>query len=457
MARDYKQMALDIVKYVGGEENINVVEHCMTRLRFELVDSKKADKERLNQVEGVIEARESGAQYQIIIGTHVDDVYEALLENTNIRAYRQEGAESENVSGNQETKNKRFDLIGLISSIFLPIMGVFIGASVIKGILVLVTGTGILSEQSTTYAILNAAGDGFYYFLPIFLAITAAKKFDANKWVAIAIAAALCHPTITALGSEEAVTLFGIPISIITYTSSVFPILLAVGVQSKVEKFLKKIVPKVVESIIVPAVTIVLMVSLTLIVVGPVTDKLGSILVNAILKIMDFSPLLAGFIAGVLGPIETIFGLHWAMLPIILNNFATLGYDFFAPLTLAWTFVVTGVTLAIFLKTKNKDLKEVSMSACIVSVVGGITEPGLYGVLLKYKRVFIAACIVNGLGGAWVAANAIHVTAIPSLNIITAPAYVAMCGNPMLIYLIAMPILGFLVTYFISFKDKLIK
>lgn len=447
MARDYKQMALEIVKHVGGEENVVEVEHCMTRLRFELVDASKADKDKLDQIEGVIEARESGGQYQIVIGTHVDDVYEALLKYTGIKPYVKEE--------DSEKKNK-FDIIGLISGIFLPFMGAFIGASIIKGVLVLVTALGLLSDQSTTYSILSAAGDGFYYFLPIFLSITSAKRFGANMWVSIAIAAAICHPNITALGSAEEVTLFAVPISVITYTSSVFPIILAVYIQSKLEKLLKKFVPKVIEGIIVPAVTIVVILTITLMVVGPVTDFLGTLLIQGILKVMDFSPLIAGFIAGVLGPIETIFGLHWAMLPIVLNNLSTLGYDFFSPLTLAWTFVVTGCTLAVFLKSKNAELKEVSLSAFFVSLIGGITEPGLYGVLLKFKRVFIAACVVNGLGGAWVAANSIHVTAIPSLNIITAPAYVAMCGTPMLIYFLAMPILGFLVTYFFTYNDKMI-
>lgn len=451
MSINYTNLALNIVKEIGGEENIIVVEHCMTRLRFELKDSNLANKEALNELEGIIEVMESAGQYQVIIGNHVGDVYDALLKHTNIKPY---GSVEEN---KEPEKKEKFDFLNLVSSIFLPAMGAFIGASVIKGLLVLLTSLHMLDDQGSTYVFLNAIGDSFYYFLPIFLAITSAKRFQANSWVSVAIAGTLCYPTITGLVGSEGITLFGVPVSVITYTSSVFPIIAAVFAQSKLEKLLNRCIPKMLQNIITPALTMIVICSMTFIIIGPITDTLGTLLMTGIMKVMEFSPLLAGFIAGVLGPIEVIFGLHWAMLPIVLNNFATLGYDFFSPLTLAFTFVVTGATLAVFLKTKDQKLKEVSLSACIVSMIGGITEPGIYGVLLKYKRCFVIACIVNGLGGAFVAMSSIHVTAIPSLNIITAPAYIAMCGTPMLIYFIAMPVLGFLATYFFGFHDHMIE
>ncbi|WP_277407031.1 PTS transporter subunit EIIB [Lacrimispora xylanisolvens] len=244
---DYTKLARDIVEHVGGEKNINSLTHCITRLRFKLKDESKADTETLKNMQGVIKVMQAGGQYQVVIGSDVEDVYDQILLNTSIGEKNEsESAEADHsASGNK--KNSFMDkMTDLISGIFMPFMGAFAGAGLLKGFLVLFTTLSLLDKTSTTYTILYAASDGIFYFLPIFLAYCSAQKFGAKPFISMAIACAMCYPSMTALfaDKEVAVTFFSIPVKLISYPSSVLPILLTVYAQSKLEKGLMKVIPK---------------------------------------------------------------------------------------------------------------------------------------------------------------------------------------------------------------------
>ena len=454
---DYAKLAKDIVEHVGGEENVNSLTHCITRLRFKLKDESKADTETLKNMQGVIKVMQAGGQYQVVIGSDVEDVYDQILLSTSIGEKNQdESAEADNsVSGNK--KNSFMDkMTDLISGIFLPFMGAFAGAGLLKGFLVLFTTLALLDKTSTTYTILYAASDGIFYFLPVFLAYCAAQKFGAKPFISMAIACAMCYPSMTALfaDKEVAVTFFSIPVKLISYPSSVLPILLTVYAQSKLEKGLMKVIPKIIQSIVIPVVDFAIVFPVALIVIGPVTDIVSKGIAGGIQAVFAFSPAIAGFAMGALWPLFIVFGLHWGFVPIILNNYSVLGYDYISPATFGANFGIAAACLAVFLKTKNKDMKLVSGSASISALIGGVTEPGIYGVLMKNRKIFIGMCIINGLSGIIAAVTGCIRTAQVPVNLLTIPALFAMAGPAIVVSITFSFVVVFLLTYFFLYKDE---
>lgn len=460
MAKDFDKLSKDIVRLVGGEENVKSLTHCITRLRFVLKDESLAKTEELNATPGVLKVVKSAGQYQVVIGNDVNDVFDAVMRNSNIKS---NGA----VEGNKEAaadlaleeekggKKKFFDIfVDTISGIFLPFMGAFAGSGLLKGILVLLTTAGLLDKAGNTYTILYAAADGIFYFLPFFLAYTAGSKFGAKPFVSMAIAAAMLYPNIASLQSAgEPVHFLGIPVHLISYSSTVLPIIAAVFAQAKLEKVLNKVIPKVVRSLFVPVLVLIIIVPLSFIVIGPVTDTVGNFLANGIQTMLNVAPAIGGFLIAALWPIMIIFGVHWGVVPLVMNNHATLGYDMILPLTVGCNFGIAAACFAVFLRTRNSQMKEVSGSAAVSALVGGVTEPGVYGVLLKYKKIFGAVCLFNGIGG--IIGGITHMTraSMISVNLLTLPAVVALYG-PQSIACIAISMVGsFAAAYFVLFKD----
>ncbi|MCQ4086957.1 beta-glucoside-specific PTS transporter subunit IIABC [Saccharibacillus sp. JS10] len=467
----YEQLAKDIIQNVGGKENVNSLEHCVTRLRFRLKDENKANTDVLKNMDGVVTVVKSGGQYQVVIGNHVPDVY---AEVNSVAGFSSESHSSNSNSGEKISLFSRF--VDMISGVFAPTLGVLAATGMIKGFNALFLTLGWLTQESGTYQILNAIGDALFYFFPIFLGFTAAKKFGANHFIGMAIGGALVYPNIAGIASsgvEPLYTLFGgtifespvyitflgIPVILMTYSSSVIPIIIAVYVASKIEAFFKRVIPSVVRTFLVPFCTLLVIVPLTFIFIGPIATWAGTIIGNGTLAVYNFSPIAAGVIIGAFWQVFVIFGLHWGFVPIALNNLATLGRDPVLAGMFGASFAQTGVVLAILLKTRNKKLRSLSIPAAI-SGVFGVTEPAIYGITLPRKKPFIISCIAAAVGGGIIGAMGTQGYQIGGLGIFGIPSYIGPNGIDAGFYgaiigIVVSFILGMVITLF-TFKDDVV-
>lgn len=402
MAKDYSELAKDIVDHVGGKENISSLKHCVTRLRFGLKDESKADTDYLKARDGVVTVVQAGGQYQVVIGNHVPDVYAAVQKVAGIA-----GDGSLDIDEGDGPKGNLFErFIDLLSGIFQAFLGPLAAAGIIKGIVAIMASRGMTSDNSAVYAILNAAGDGFFQYLPLLVALTSARKFKMNEFTALAIGMALIYPTLpgslATLKEAGLDNVLGIPFVLPTagsYLSTVIPAILATWVASIIEKNIRKVTPDVVKLFIVPFVTILVAVPLTFLVVGPVANFISDILSNTFTAIMNFSPLLYGLILGATWQVLVMFGMHWAVVPLAIMQVASNGMSSILVPALLPNFTQTGVLLAIMLKSKESKVKTVAMPA-FVSSIFGVTEPAIYGVTLPMKTPFFISCAVSGVIGA---------------------------------------------------------
>lgn len=403
----YEALAKSIIENVGGTKNINSLTHCVTRLRFKLKDESKANTEVLKKMDGIVTVIKSGGQYQVVIGNHVPDVYQEVVEVGNLQS-------SDQASESDSDTNIFNKFVDLISGIFAPTLGTLAATGMIKGFNALFVAMGILSAESGTYQILNAVGDSLFYFFPIFLAFTASKKLKVSQFTAMAIGASLVYPTLSGLTAGEPLyTLFtgtiiespvyieflGIPVILMSYASSVIPIILSIFLASKVEKGLKKIIPDVVKTFLVPFFTLLVVVPLTFIIIGPVATWAGSLVGAGTLAVYNLSPIVAGAVIGGFWQIFVMFGLHWGLVPVALNNLSVYGRDPILAMSFAASFAQTGAVIAVMMKTKEKKIKSLSIPA-IISGLFGVTEPAIYGITLPLKKPFIMSCIAGGIGGA---------------------------------------------------------
>ncbi|WP_312194087.1 beta-glucoside-specific PTS transporter subunit IIABC [Exiguobacterium sp.] len=446
----YDQLAKEIIESVGGEQNVISLVHCATRLRFVLKDKAKADNLKLEKLEGVIAVKESGGQFQVVVGNTVPEVYQAIGKQTKLME------ESTETSKTNEKGNIFGRAIDIISSIFTPLLGVMAGAGILKGLLAIATNAGWLIPTETTYIILNATADSLFYFLPILLAVTSARKFGANQFVAMTVAGALIYPTIIQLKTDAvATTFFGIPVTMMSYTSTVIPIILAVWVMSYVEKFFNRHVHESVKNFVTPLIALITIVPLTLIVFGPIGVTSGDLIAAFILKVLAFNPILAGaFIAGV-WQVLVIFGIHWGVVPIFINNIATKGYDYIKPATAPAIFAQAGASFGVMLRSKNKKLKTLAGSTGITALFG-ITEPAVYGVTLRLKRPFIAAVISAAVGGGIVGHFGSVAVASGPPGLLTLPVFIGDSMTAFYGLLIGVGVSFFLsmvLTYILGFED----
>lgn len=396
---DQQQLSKDILKLVGGEENIEQVTHCMTRLRFNLNDNNIADKKTLQNTPGVMGVMVNGGQFQVIIGNDVPKVYNALVGN--MSKSPDGGASGAAETTATKKKNPLSALFDFISGVFTPILPAITGAGMIKGIVALLVTLGWMSDTNSSYQILSAIGDGAFYFLPIILAISTARKLGSNMYIGAAIGSSLLHPTITTLlGTGDKVTFAGLPVVAATYASSVIPILIAVWLASYVEKAVDKITHASLKLIVVPTVTLLVIVPLTLIAVGPLGVIIGNALTGGFSWLFDNTGLFAGLIIGGTFSLLIITGMHYALVPVMIGSIATLGYDYLIPMMMVANFAQAGSALGVSLRSKVKQTKSLAMSTSITAFMG-ITEPAMYGVNMRYKKPFIAALIGSGVGGAF--------------------------------------------------------
>ncbi|SDJ75125.1 beta-glucoside-specific PTS transporter subunit IIABC [Streptococcus gallolyticus] len=424
----YTELAQDILDHVGGKENVNSLKHCVTRLRFDLKDESKADDDYLKQHDGVVTVVKAGGQYQVVIGNHVPDVYDEVIKVGGLTA-----GGSLDIDEGDTPKGNLFDrFVDLISGIFQPFLGPLAAAGIVKGVVAILGATlGWSSDTNALYAILNAAGDGFFQYLPVLIAFTSARKFKMNEWTAAAIATALVYPdiatTVANLTEAGVNNVLGIPFELPSsgsYLSTVMPVILAVWVASLIEKGMKKITPDVVKVFVVPFVTIIVTVPLTFLVVGPVANFASDLLSSAFTAIMNFSPIVYGLLLGALWQVMVMFGLHWALVPLALLQFSQNGWTDILLAAALPNFTQTGVLAAIMMKTKEKKVKSVAMPAFISSIFG-VTEPAIYGVTLPMKTPFYISCAVSGLIGAGLSLFNIKMYAFGAMGIFQFPAWVS--------------------------------
>lgn len=415
---DNKAVGKRVWEAVGGQKNVNSLVHCATRLRFKLKDESIADTEKLKSDPDVIQVVQSGGQYQVVIGSNVADVYQAIVDEEGLADQPTE----EEKSGNLLSK-----FIDIISSIFTPFLGAMAAAGVLKGFLSLATVLGWLAADSGAYQILFAAADGVFTFLPVMLAFTAAKKFKTNQFLAVVIAMALVYPAITAAaGAGTALDFFGISVILSPsgYTSSVIPILLAVWVQSKFEPLVKKIIPQFLQMILVPLIILVVMVPLVFLALGPIGTIAGNALGSLFNSIYDFSPIVAGLIMGSFWQVFVMFGMHWGFVPIMFLNLDQFGYDFLMPMLLPAVLAQGGAALAVAVRSKDSKLRSLGISSTITALFG-ITEPTVYGVTLPLKKPFIVACVSGGIGGALIGFAGVKSFASGLVSLLTIPSFIS--------------------------------
>lgn len=450
---NYKELGLDILRFIGGEENVKSFYHCATRLRFVIRDESKIEKQKVENLTGVISVVEAGGMYQIVIGNDVGYVYDAIIENSNLDC-NEELIEDERSLNNDTNLMSR--LIDLLSGIFAPLLGVLAASGLIKGFLVMFTSFSWLASDSGTYVVLNATADAFFYFMPIFLAYTASKKFKTDPFISMALAGAMVYPTIVAAYDAGTQLYFvGIPIVLAKYTSSVIPVIIAVGVLSMLEKRLKSRLHHTVRNLLTPLICLLIMVPLTLLIIGPISDLLSQFIALIYTTIYSFSPILSGALVGGAWQILVIFGLHWGLVPVMYNNLALTGVDTLGPACMPAVAAQVGAVLGVFLKTKNSQLKTMSFSAFVTGLFG-ITEPIIYGVNLKYKKPFVIACLFGAIGGGIVGLFGSAALAVATRSILSFPVYV---GDGFIGVVIAyfVAFVGAAVcTYFFGFTDDML-
>ena len=404
---DYKKIASDIIENVGGKENIKSMTHCFTRLRFVLRDSKKADKDVVSRLEGVIQVVEAAGQFQVVLGSKVTKVYDqavALLGG-------EIGGESD-VEVPTEKQSFGNLLIQKLGEIFTPLVPAIAAAGLIKGLLSAVAKLGWVDSAASTYVILNTASNVIFYFMPIFLAYTTAKALKTNHIIAMMLGAFLCHPTIDVMIQDVATksTIFGLPVikmaftvgeksKVFAYTESVIPIILAVICLYFLEKWLKKVIPEVLQLILVPGICLIVMLPVMLTVVGPVGIYVGYVIQFLYNALYSFSPILGGIVVGGLWGVCVIFGAHRALLPIGLNDVAMTGYNTLMCFAGAANFSQAGAALGVMLKTKNYNTRQVAASGALSAWLVGVTEPAIYGCNLRLKKPMICAVIAGAVGG----------------------------------------------------------
>lgn len=406
----YETLAKEILNYVGGKDNVNSLTHCITRLRFKLKEESIAQDEALKNLEGVVTVMKSAGQYQVVIGNQVQDVYEQLAPLLH--------AEQPQTVQDAEKEKLLDRFVDIISGIFQPILGIMAACGMIKGLNMLFMTLGLYAETSGGYMIINAIGDALFTFLPLFLGYTSARKFGLKPMVGLVIGGIMCYPGIqssalsgslkplytmfegTMFASPVYIDFFGIPVISMDYTSTVIPVIFIVYFASKCEKLFSKFVPDLVKFFFVPMLTLLVALPIGFLLIGPVATFGSKIIAETIISIRNVSPMLAGGLVGLTWQILVIFGLHWGFIPVYINNIVTNGYDNVMMPFFACTFATSAVILVIMLKTRDRKMKELCLPN-FISGIFGVTEPGIYGILLPLKKPFIISCIAGGIGGAF--------------------------------------------------------
>lgn len=390
---EFRELAESIVMDVGGVENIRGLTHCVTRLRFKLRNEKSANTDKIKDTEGVVTVMQSGGQYQVVIGNNVTEVFDEINEII--------GVDNHSVNEDSEKNEKLFDRFStMISNIFSPLLGTLAATGTLKGLLSVLLVTGVLTETSGTYVVLYGISNTLFYFFPIFLGATAARYFKIDQYLGMAIGGSMIYPTLVALaGTTPNITFLTLPMNLIDYTSSVFPVIIAVWVASLLYKRIDKLVFQGIKFLLTPLIVLMIVVPLVLFVIGPASTFLSNVLSDFTVGVYEVSPVLGGLVLG--GPwiLIVMLGLHWAFIPIFILNVAINGSDGMLGLLTANMFAMAGATIAIAIKSNDKKTKEMSWSMSLTCLLG-VAEPAIYGILLPLKKPLIMSVIGGSIGGA---------------------------------------------------------
>ena len=380
MAKNYTNMAEQIIKNVGGVDNVLQLTHCVTRLRFQLKDYNIANRDIVKDIDGVLSIVEGNNQFQIVVGDEVEYIYDAINKKYRINDF------SSNQHSKNSSKNIVINILNKLTVIFNPIVTALAGAGMLKALLVILSTYNFLATTDSTYKILSAAGNSVFYFLPLFLAISCAKAFNCNIFISLGIVASLMEPNFTSLikNNGDIVNFFMFPLVLMSYSGTLIPAIFSIYIYSKLEIILKKIIPKSLELFLSSMIALMIMVPLTIMVIGPIGVFLGDAVGNIINVISNKSGLFAGALIGGSWTLLVMLGIHWGVVPIMVNNISRLGFDVIRPMIAAATFASSGAAFGVFLKSKNKKTKAFALSSLLPSLLGGITEPIIYGISIKF-------------------------------------------------------------------------
>ena len=470
----YRDLAEKIVENVGGKENINSLTHCITRLRFKLKDESKANDDVLKNMDGVVTIMHSAGQYQVVIGNHVGQVYEDVVDMTGL------GGESNTP---EESSGSLFDrLIDVISGIFQPFLGALSAGGMIKGLNAILVAAGVLTAESGTYIVLNAIGDAIFMFLPIAVAVAAAKKFGVNQYVGLVIGGALCYPaiqlsTLTAGGDVQPLytlfsgsmfespvymTFMGLPFVANDYTSSVIPSILIVWLASKLQRPLRKVIPEVIQNFFVPFFLLLIALPVGFLVIGPVITILTNMLATGFDSLLAFSPILFGLIVGFFWQVLVMFGLHWSLIPIAILQLGTMGYATALTGMFGASFAQTAAVAAMYFRLKNPKEKALVLPA-VISGICGVTEPAIYGLSLPKKKPFVFSMIGGAVSGAFMTAMGVRSYVMGGLGVFGIPSYINQqtgdsSGAIYSVIAIAIAsVIGFVLTFFFWRDDTVVE
>lgn len=448
---DAGTLAGDILKHVGGKENVKELTHCFTRLRFVLKDGAKVEREAIERLEGVIQTVNSGGQFQVVLGAKVTEVYEALAPMVAIRCEEPDENRTDHMNPTDRT-NRMNLIIQTVSVIFTPLIPAIAASGLVKGILtaarLLMASKGVDISTADTYVLLYAASQVIFYFMPVFLGLTAARAFRCNEIIAMTIGGFLCYPQLDAIiqdaGARTAV--FGIPVMkgawtagnatrVFSYTESVIPILLAVFVLMYVERTLKRWVPRMLQIILVPGISLIVMVPAVLCFLGPIGILVGNVIQSLYGALVGFNAVIGGAVVGGLWGVLVIFGAHRALLPVGLNDIAVSGRQNLLAFAGAANFSQGGAALGVMLRTRNRELKGIAASAVVSAAFVGITEPAVYGCNLRLKKPMICAILCGALGGGVMGFGGVYGDAFANNGVLTVFTYAAFGMRPFLFYL----------------------
>lgn len=443
----YNQTATQILERIGGKDNISSLMHCMTRLRFNLKDKSLVEIDKIKSIDGVIGAQWSNDQLQVIIGSSVGDLYKVICEKANY-------AVQKSIDENLDNKGKFSfsSIIDGISGSLVPILPIVIGAGMLKVLLILAEMFGILTPTMQTHVVLTFAADAGFYFLPIFLGATAANKFKTNMGLGMLIGAILLHPTfVDNVSNNVAMSIFGLPIYATTYSSTIFPIIMAVFIMGYVERFFRKISPESVKVILVPLATLLVMLPLTICLIGPAGSFLGIYLAKAIMWLYAKVGFFGVAVLAAVYPLLVITGMHGALVPYMFQSFASFGYEPIVCVAAVLANVNQGAaSAAVAVKSKDKNIKSTAASSAITAVVGGVTEPAMFGINLRFKKPLYASIIGNFVGAAFAGLMKVYAYAFAGSAGIFGLAGFIGPTKANVIYMAISMLIGFITTFIVT-------
>lgn len=449
---NYKAMAKSILEKIGGSENVGNMTHCATRLRLTLKDTSKADDQAVENIDGVINVINKAGQYQLLIGTEVGKLYDEFEP-----LVKGDGEAAITKVDDSSKGSIISNIFSAVSAIFAPILPALAGSGILRGLLILSVQLGLISEQSGTYSILYVASMSVFYFLPVLLAFTSARRFGASPYISALIGAALINPDFIGLmgnaGNGATTEFFGIPVVLMNYNSTVVPIILSIWAFSYLYKFLDAKVPETLKLVVIPLVSLAIMIPLTVIVIGPIGVYSGEAVANVVNWLIERSRILTGVLVGGGWSVLVSLGIHWAVNPIMINNVSTYGFDYIVPFTFACNFAVIGTTLGVYFKARDKKLRGFALTGLVTIALSAIIEATLFGLLVKNKKLFLAQIIGGAVGGAYLGLMKVVTNAFVFGSVTTFPAFVgsnssnfiqAMIG--LLISMVVSAVLAFIFT-----------